>query len=37
MRNHCYESPTIVILALTSTDILTSSFGGNTPIEDEDW
>lgn len=35
MKN--YEAPIIDVLSLTLSDVITSSFGGDTPIEDEEW
>jgi hypothetical protein len=37
MREEIYESAEIVVLTVSPTDIITSSFGGNTPLEDEEW
>lgn len=37
MRASSYESPAIDVLTLSPTDVLTASFGGNTPLEDEEW
>ena len=37
MRDAIYEIPEIVVLMGSPIDVITSSFGGDTPIEDEDW
>ena len=31
-----YENPTLEIISITE-DIISTSFGGNTPLEDEEW
>lgn len=32
-----YEPPCIDVLSLSDIDVITASFGGNTPLEDEVW
>ena len=32
-----YEAPIVDVLSLAPCDVITSSFGGDTPIEDEEW
>ena len=37
MRDAIYEIPEIVVLMDSPIDVITSSIGGNTPLEDEEW
>lgn len=32
-----YETPKIELLLLGGSDIIVTSFGGDTPLEDENW
>lgn len=37
MRESAYEAPEVTVLSVSAMDVITSSFGGNTPLEDEEW
>lgn len=32
-----YEEPSLEVITLTDTDVLTTSFGGDTPTADWNW
>ena len=32
-----YEAPEIDLVTLTNADVISTSLGGDTPLEDEEW
>ncbi len=32
-----YETPSFDVISVAETDVITASFGGDTPLEDENW